>query len=65
MSRGLNLRRGENESIFIENTETEEVIRVKVLEIDRGQVKLGLDAPQRYGILRGELPRYNGSEESK
>jgi carbon storage regulator len=31
-------------------------ITIKVLEIRKGQVKLGVEAPSRFSVWRGELP---------
>ena len=46
----LILTRKEQESIIINNN-----ITIKILKMDRGQVKIGIDAPPEILILRDEL----------
>ena len=46
----LVLSRREEESIFIGDN-----IKITVLEIRRGQVKIGFDAPKELNIVREEL----------
>jgi len=52
----LTLTRNPGESIIVEDTTTPgRLLQVTVLEIDRGQVKLGIGAPQSFRIWRDEL----------
>lgn len=46
----LILSRKENESIIIDDN-----IEIKVLEIEEGKVKLGIDAPKDIDIFRKEI----------
>ncbi len=36
-------------------------IRIKVVSVDNGVVKLGIDAPKEFKILRNELDNWNSS----
>ena len=47
----LVLTRKSNETIVIDGN-----IRVRVLEVRGGRVRLGIEAPEDIGIRRGELP---------
>lgn len=47
----LVLTRGKNQEICIGDE-----ITLKVIEVGRGRVKIGIDAPRRIRVLRGELP---------
>jgi carbon storage regulator CsrA len=52
----LILARKRDESVHINLGGEQERIVIKVLEVDRhGHVRLGIEAPKRYRILRGEL----------
>jgi len=52
----LVLSRKENESITIIDKDTDEVVAtIMLVRIEGNKAKLGLDAPQRYQILRDEL----------
>jgi len=56
----LVLTRGPNEDILIGDEEVqvgEHVIRIRVLEITKGKVKIGIEAPDDLKILRSELAR--------
>lgn len=49
----LVLSRKKNESIVIKSDSGD--IRIVVLEIDKGKIRLGIDAPKGYSIVREEL----------
>jgi len=56
----LVLTREPNEDILIGDEEVqvgEHVIRIRVLEITKGKVKIGIEAPDDLKILRSELAR--------
>jgi carbon storage regulator len=53
----LVLTRKLNETIVIDGT-----IRVTLLEVRRNQVRLGIEAPDRVGILRKELCNRSGRD---
>jgi carbon storage regulator len=49
----LVLSRKKNESIVIKGDSGD--IRIVVIEIDKGKIRLGIDAPKGYPIFREEL----------
>lgn len=49
----LVLSRKKNESIVIKGDSGD--IRIVVVEIDKGKIRLGIEAPRGYPIVRGEL----------
>jgi carbon storage regulator len=49
----LVLSRKKNESIIIKGDSGD--IRIVVVEIDKGKVRFGIDAPRGYAIVREEL----------
>jgi carbon storage regulator len=49
----LVLSRKKNESIVIKGDNGD--IRIVVVEIDKGKIRLGIDAPRGYPIVREEL----------
>jgi carbon storage regulator len=51
----LVLSRKINESIVIKSDSGD--IRIVVIEIDKGKIRLGIDAPKGYPIVREELVR--------
>ena len=52
----LVLGRKKGEEVLIEDTETNEVIRVTIIGINhRGVCRLGFDASSKYRIMRDEL----------
>ena len=52
---GRNAKTNKNE-VYIEDTQTHEVIKLTVLKKnDHGGVRLGFEANKRYKIVRGEL----------
>jgi carbon storage regulator len=57
----LVLTRKLGEEIVISNLST---ITVKVLEVRSGQVKLGIEAPSKFKILRKELVDASGQVDS-
>ena len=48
----LILSRKENESIYLGQD-----IEIKIVEISKGSVKIGIEAPKNINILRGELKK--------
>jgi len=50
----LILTRKDGESIQI-HTPDKHIINIKITDIGKGQVKVGIDAPAYYAILREEL----------
>ena len=50
----LVFRRQEGESFLIGDN-----VEVRILEIARGQVKIGVEAPREVGIYRSEISRLN------
>jgi carbon storage regulator CsrA len=40
-------------------------IRIKIIGVENGVVKLGIDAPSEFKILRNELEKWNSEDEAK
>jgi carbon storage regulator len=49
----LVLSRKKNEGIIIKGKEGD--VRILVVEVDKGKVRLGIEAPKGYAIIREEL----------
>jgi carbon storage regulator len=49
----LVLSRKKNEGIIIKGKEGD--IRILVVEVDKGKIRLGIEAPKGYAIIREEL----------
>ena len=43
----------------------EQGIRIKIIGVENGVVKLGIDAPSEFKILRNELEKWNNEDEAK
>lgn len=51
----LILSRKEEQTIQIRDTETNDLIVIKVIQVRHHTASIGVDAPRKYEILRGEI----------